>query len=78
MENIKYIILNRSNLGPQLEMVGSISAGLDHIDVEELKRRGIKLSNTSQALESAVADMAVLLTLSAARRLQEGRLHIEK
>lgn len=64
--------------GPQLEMVGSISAGLDHIDVEELTRRGIKLSNTSQALESAVADMAVLLTLSAARRLQEGRLHIEK
>ncbi|KAK5641144.1 hypothetical protein RI129_009691 [Pyrocoelia pectoralis] len=63
--------------GAQLEMVGAMSAGLDNIDVEELKRRNIKISNTPGVLNAAVADIAVLLTLAAARRLREGRIHIE-
>jgi len=63
--------------GPQLEMVGTMSAGLNHIDVEELKKRGIKLTNTPVVLNSAVANIAVFLALAASRRVQEGRLHIE-
>ncbi|KAK4874302.1 hypothetical protein RN001_013662 [Aquatica leii] len=63
--------------GPQLEIVGAMSAGLDNIDVDELKRRNIKLSNTPEVLNAAVADIAVLLALAASRRLHEGRLHIE-
>ncbi|KAK5641142.1 hypothetical protein RI129_009689 [Pyrocoelia pectoralis] len=63
--------------GAQLEMVGAMSAGLDNIDVEELKRRNIKISNTPGVLNAAVAEIAVLLTLAAARRLREGRIHIE-
>ncbi|KAF5277139.1 hypothetical protein FQR65_LT03845 [Abscondita terminalis] len=58
-------------------MVGAMSAGLDNIEVEELKKRNIKLSNTPGVLNAAVADMAVLLTLAASRRLHEGRRHIE-
>ncbi|KAJ8943551.1 hypothetical protein NQ318_023063 [Aromia moschata] len=63
--------------GPQMKTVGTMSAGYDHIDVEELKKRGIKLANTPEVLNPAVADIAVLLTLAASRRLHEGRLALE-
>ncbi|KAB0793707.1 hypothetical protein PPYR_13763 [Photinus pyralis] len=68
-------ILNAA--GPQLEVVAAMSAGLDNIDVEELKRRNIKLSNTPGVLNAAVADIAVLLALAASRRLREGQMHIQ-
>jgi lactate dehydrogenase-like 2-hydroxyacid dehydrogenase len=54
-----------------------MSAGYDHIDVKELKARGIKFGNTPNVLNAAVAEVAVLLCLAAARRLHEGRLKIE-
>lgn len=55
-----------------------MSAGVNQIDISELKKRGIKLANTPFVVDNAVADVAVLLTLGAARRLHEGRLKIEK
>lgn len=63
--------------GPQMKTVGTMSAGYNHIDVEELKKRGIHLGNTPVVLNNAVADMAILLALAASRRLHEGRLKIE-
>lgn len=65
-------------VGPQLKIIGSMSAGYNHLDVAELKARGIKLSNTPKVLDNAVADTAVLLALAASRRLTEGRWHIEQ
>lgn len=50
-----------------------MSAGVDHIDVKELKSRGIPLGNTSEVLNHSVADVAVMLTLAAQRRMHEGR-----
>ncbi|KAJ3644704.1 hypothetical protein Zmor_022414 [Zophobas morio] len=64
--------------GPQMKTVGTMSAGVNHIDVPELKKRGVKLGNTTGVLNDAVADIAVLLALGASRRLHEGRLKIEK
>lgn len=61
-----------------MKTVGTMSAGLNHIDVPELKKRGIRLGNTAMILNDAVADVAVLLTLAASRRLHEGRLKIEQ
>ncbi|KAJ8977852.1 hypothetical protein NQ317_011304 [Molorchus minor] len=63
--------------GPQLKMLGLMSAGYNHIDVAEIKKRGIKISNTPKVLNAAVADTAVLLALAASRRLREGRVLIE-
>ncbi|XP_056641043.1 glyoxylate reductase/hydroxypyruvate reductase-like isoform X2 [Diorhabda sublineata] len=63
--------------GPQMKAIGIMSAGYDHIDVEEAKKRGIKLGNTPHPLHDAVADLAVLLLLAAARRAHEARLLIE-
>ena len=51
-----------------------MSAGYDHLDVPEIKRRGIKVGHTPHVLSSAVADIAVMLLLSASRRAFEGRL----
>ncbi|KRT79100.1 hypothetical protein AMK59_7800, partial [Oryctes borbonicus] len=64
--------------GPQMKVVGVMSAGLDNVDVETLKARGIKLGNTPVVLNDAVADVAVLLALGASRRITEGRRAIER
>ncbi|CAH0401013.1 unnamed protein product [Chilo suppressalis] len=57
--------------GPQLKIVATASAGYNHANVEELKARGIKLSNTPNVLSSAVAEIAVSLMLATARRFTE-------
>ncbi|XP_018569219.1 glyoxylate reductase/hydroxypyruvate reductase-like [Anoplophora glabripennis] len=63
--------------GSQMKTIGTMTAGYDHIDLVELRKRGIKLGNTPKVLNGAVADTAVLLGLAAARRLHEGRLLID-
>ncbi|KAK2580729.1 hypothetical protein KPH14_011357 [Odynerus spinipes] len=64
--------------GPSLKVVSTMSAGYDHLDVPEIKRRGIKVGHTPQVLSAAVAEIAVMLTLCAARRAHEGRLKLEE
>lgn len=63
--------------GPQLKMVATMSAGYDNIDVNELKARKIPLSNTADVLTDSVAEVAILLTIAASRRLHEGRQNID-
>lgn len=58
--------------GPNLKIVAAMSAGYDNINVDLLKSRGIKVSNTPDVLSNSVAELAVGLLLSAARRLVEG------
>ncbi|XP_046734069.1 glyoxylate reductase/hydroxypyruvate reductase-like [Diprion similis] len=62
--------------GPRLKVVSTASAGYDHLDVPEIKRRGLKVGNTPHVLTAAVAEVAVMLTLNAARRAHEGRIKI--
>ncbi|XP_076249948.1 glyoxylate reductase/hydroxypyruvate reductase-like isoform X2 [Rhynchophorus ferrugineus] len=64
--------------GPQLRVVATMSVGYNHIDLAELKSRGIPFSNTPRVLDNAVADMALYLALGASRRCFEGRQQIEK
>ena len=54
---------------PRLEVVVVNSVGVDKIDLDALGARGIKVSNTPGVLTDDVADLAVLLLLSAQRRL---------
>ncbi|XP_017491151.1 PREDICTED: glyoxylate reductase/hydroxypyruvate reductase-like isoform X2 [Rhagoletis zephyria] len=63
--------------GPQLKSISTMSAGIDYVDVAEVKRRKIPLGHTPTVLNEAVADTAVGLLLAAARRFHEGRLKIE-
>lgn len=50
-----------------------MSVGVNHIDLDEIKKRGIKLGNTARIIDNSVANIAVLLALAASRRLQESR-----
>lgn len=64
-------------IGPQLKAVSTMSSGTDHIDIPELKKRGILLGSTPQVLDDAVADVAVGLVIAAARRFKEGVQELE-
>lgn len=55
-----------------------MSVGYNHVDLQEIKRRGIKLGHTPDVLDKVVADVAILLALAASRRLLEGYLAIKK
>ncbi|XP_067210859.1 glyoxylate reductase/hydroxypyruvate reductase-like isoform X1 [Linepithema humile] len=60
--------------GPNLKVVSTMTAGYDHLDVPEIKRTGIKICHTPMVMSAAVAEMAVLLMLPAARFIREGRM----
>ncbi|KAI8326987.1 D-isomer specific 2-hydroxyacid dehydrogenase [Blakeslea trispora] len=58
--------------GPQLKVIATMSVGYDHIDIEAVRSREIKLGNTPDVLTDATADLTVLLALGASRRIKEG------
>ncbi|CRL01017.1 CLUMA_CG014244, isoform A [Clunio marinus] len=64
-------------IGPQLKAVSTFSIGIDHIDVNELKRRKIPLGNTQNVLTDTAADIAMGLLISTSRRFLEGRQKLE-
>jgi lactate dehydrogenase-like 2-hydroxyacid dehydrogenase len=53
---------------PNLEVIVNNGAGVDSIDLEAAKRRGIGVSNTPDVLSDTVADTALGLILMALRR----------
>lgn len=54
-------------LPAELGLIASYSTGLDHIDVEAARRRGILVSNTPDVLTDATADIAIFLILGTVR-----------
>lgn len=48
--------------------------GYDHIDVEAVRSRGIRLGYTPDVLTDATADLTVMLVLAAARRMKEAMM----
>src|SRR5690348_6466430 len=54
---------------PRLEIVASMSIGLDHIDLAAAKARGIRVTNTPGVLTDDVADLAIGLMVAVSRRL---------
>ncbi|XP_021356621.1 glyoxylate reductase/hydroxypyruvate reductase-like isoform X1 [Mizuhopecten yessoensis] len=68
-------IINKDLLdaaGPSLKVVGTMSVGLEHIDLDECQRRGIKVGHCPNVPNDAVAELTIALLLSAARGLKEG------
>jgi glyoxylate reductase len=57
---------------PNLAVVASHSVGVDHVDLEACRRRGIRVTNTPDVLTDATADLAWALILAVARRIREG------
>jgi glyoxylate reductase len=58
--------------GPGLRLVANFAVGYDNVDLEECRRRGIAVTNTPDVLTNATAELALTLTLAAARFLSEG------
>lgn len=60
------------DLLPALRLVAASSAGVDHIDLAECRRRGIAVTNAGDAFTENVADYAVALLLDVLRRMSAG------
>jgi lactate dehydrogenase-like 2-hydroxyacid dehydrogenase len=58
--------------GPQLRIVANYAVGVDNVDLEAARRRGIVVSNTPDVLTRATAELAIALMLSLLRRVTEG------
>lgn len=59
------------SFGPQLKIVANMAVGLDNIDTEEAKRRGIIITNTPGVLTDTVAEHTFALMLSITHRIPE-------
>ncbi|KAJ8440028.1 hypothetical protein Cgig2_020516 [Carnegiea gigantea] len=56
---------------PRLEIVASFSVGLDKIDLDKCRERGIRVTNTPDVLTDDVADLAIGLMLAVCRRIPQ-------
>ncbi len=59
------------NALPALEIISSFGVGVDAIDLELAKQRGIHVANTPMVLNECVADTALALMLCVSRRICE-------
>ncbi|AWP05668.1 putative glyoxylate reductase/hydroxypyruvate reductase [Scophthalmus maximus] len=57
--------------GPNLKVLSTMSVGFDHLSLEELKKRGIRVGYTPDVLTDSVAELTVALLLTTSRRLVE-------
>ena len=55
-----------------LRIVATYSVGIEHLDLDAARRRGLAVLSTPDVLSEAVAEMAILLMLGAARRAHRG------
>ncbi|MCL4131100.1 UNVERIFIED_CONTAM: hypothetical protein GTU68_010514 [Idotea baltica] len=62
--------------GPSLKVVSTFSVGYDHIDLDEVKARKIKVGYTPGVPTDASAELTVALLLTAGRRLFEANAEL--
>lgn len=58
--------------GPQLGLIASFGAGIDHIDLAAARARKIMVTNTPGVFTDDTADMTIALIISVSRRLNHG------
>ena len=63
---------------PKLKMISHFGVGVDSIDVEAAKRRGIMVSNTPDVLTDDVADLAMGLMIAVSRKLVVGDRYVRE
>ena len=57
--------------GEGLEIVANFAVGYDNIDLAACRERGVLVTNTPDVLTEATAELALALTLAAARRMSD-------
>lgn len=58
--------------GDRLRLIANYGAGVDHIDIQAARRRGIAVTNTPDVVTEDTADMTLALILAVIRRIPEG------
>jgi glyoxylate reductase len=58
--------------GPQLKLIASFGTGVDHIDLDAARMKGLIVTNTPGVLTEDTADTTMVLILATMRRLVEG------
>jgi len=58
--------------GPQMKLIASFGAGVDHIDLPAARAKAIAVTNTPGVLTEDTADVAMALILAVCRRIGEG------
>ncbi len=57
--------------GEQLRVVANFAVGYDNVDLEACRERGVIVTNTPDVLTEATAELAIALSLAAARRMSD-------
>nr|XP_023400894.1 glyoxylate reductase/hydroxypyruvate reductase isoform X3 [Loxodonta africana] len=57
--------------GANLKVISTLSVGVDHLALDEIKKRGIRVGYTPDVLTDTTAELAVSLLLTTCRRLPE-------
>jgi len=58
--------------GPQLRIVADYAVGIDNIDLDACRRRGVVVSNTPDVLTETTAELTIAILLALLRRVAEG------
>jgi lactate dehydrogenase-like 2-hydroxyacid dehydrogenase len=61
---------------PKLEIIANFGVGVDQIDLEAAKSRGITVTNTANALNDCVADCAIALVLNTLRKFPQADKYV--
>ena len=61
-----------ARLPSRLRVIANHSVGVDHVDLDAAKAKGVIVTNTPDVLSDATAEIAILCMLGAARRGAEG------
>lgn len=63
---------------PNLEIIASFGVGYDNIDTKAAKARNIRVTNTPNVLNDAVAELTIGLMISLARRIPQGDQYVRQ
>lgn len=66
-----------SQAGDQLKLIANFGTGVDNIDLETARNRGIIVTNTPGVLTEDTADMTMALILAVPRRLTEAAMFLK-
>ena len=58
--------------GPQLAIVANYGVGVDNVDLQAARSRGVRIANTPDVLTKATAELTIAITLALLRRVAEG------
>jgi glyoxylate reductase len=66
-----------SQAGPNLRLIANFGTGVDNVDLDTARSRGVTVTNTPGVLTEDTADMTMALILGVPRRIAEGTAYLK-